>query len=232
MRTERGDLENAWVQARDLLRRHPENGDAHFTMGYVLRYAGLQNESARECEAARAIDPHNSGWRSCSLTFMLLGDLARAKQYIDLDAGSAWSRTVTIFLSMRAGDRAEALRLAGKGPFNRIEFGWLPMLQAGLTGQPRTRVHQLAVITTEGFLKLHDSEPMYVTSQMVAYVGEKELALRLLRRSVEMGGSPYPAIDTEPAFVGIRDSPEFRQIRQMAIDNQARFLRFRAQQTP
>ena len=41
MRAERGDLENAWMQARDLLRRHSENGDAHFTMGYVLRYAGL-----------------------------------------------------------------------------------------------------------------------------------------------------------------------------------------------
>jgi serine/threonine protein kinase len=232
MRTERGDLENAYVQARDLLRRHPENGDAHFTMGYVLRYAGLLNESARECEAARAIDPRNSGWRSCSLTFMTLGDLPRARQYIDLDAGSAWSRTVTIILSMRAGDRAEALRLAGSGPINRSEFSWVPMLRASLAGEPQPRVHQLALTATEAFLKLRDSEPMYVTSQMVANVGEQELALRLLRRSVEMGWSPYPAIDTEPAFAAIRDRPEFRQIRQAAIDNQARFLRFRAQQTP
>jgi len=232
MRTERGDLENAYVQARDLLGRHPENGDAHFTMAYVLRYAGLLNEAARECEAARAIDPRNPGWRSCSLTFWTLGDIPRARQYIDLDAGSAWSRTVTIILSMRVGDRAEALRLAGSGPINRSEFSWLPMLRASLAGEPQPRVHQLALTATEAFLKLPDSEPMYITSQMVADVGEQELALRLLRRSVEMGWSPYPAIDTEPAFAAMRDRPEFRQIRQMAKDNQARFLRFRAQQTP
>ena len=139
---------------------------------------------------------------------------------------------MTIFLSMRVGDRAEALRLTESGPINRSEFSWLPMLRAGLAGQPQPRVHQLAVIATEAFLKLHDSEPMYVTSQMVASVGEQELALRLLRRSVEMGWSPYPAIDTDPAFAAMRVRPEFRQIRQKAIDNQARFLRFRAQLPP
>ena len=130
MRTERGDLENAYIQARDLLRRHPENGDAHFTMGYVFRYAGLLSEGARECEAARAIDPHNSGWRSCSMTFMYLGDLARAKQYIDLDAGSVWSRSVETILSRacKKGDRAEMLRVAESGAMNRTRMArWLPM---------------------------------------------------------------------------------------------------------
>jgi serine/threonine protein kinase/tetratricopeptide (TPR) repeat protein len=231
-RAERGDLENAYVQARDLLRRHPENGDAHFTMSYVLRYAGLLNESARECEAARAIDPRNPGWRSCCLTFMSLGDLPRARQYIQLDAGSAWSRSVMIFLTMREGDRAEMLRLAGSGPTNRTETQWVPMLRASLTGQPRARVRELAVAATEETLRLRDGEPMYVTADMVAFVGEPELALRLLRRAVEMNFYPYPAMDTDPAFAGMRDTPEFRQIRQTAIDNQARFLRFRAQLPP
>ncbi|PYQ32392.1 MAG: hypothetical protein DMF57_13265 [Acidobacteria bacterium] len=232
MRAERGDLENAWMQARDLLHRHPENGDAHFTMSYVLRYAGLLNESARECEAARATDPRNPGWRSCSIVFMSLGDLPRARQYLDLDAGSAWHRSVMIYLTMRKGDRAEMLRLAGSGPTNRTEFQWLPMLRASLTGQPQARVHQLAVTATEATLRMRDGEPMYVTSEMVAFAGEPELALRLLRRAVEMNFCPYPAMDNDPAFDRMRKSPEFRQIRQAAIDNQARFLRFRAQQTP
>jgi eukaryotic-like serine/threonine-protein kinase len=232
MRTERGDLENAYVQARDLLRRHPENGDAHFTMGYIFRYAGLLKEAARECEAARAIDPHNSGWRSCSIIYRSLGDLPRARQYIQLDAGSAWSRTVMIYLAVREGDRAEMLRLAGSGPTNRTETPWLPMLRASLTGESPARVHQFAVAATEATLRLRDGEPMYVTSEVVAFVGEPELALRLLRRSVEMGFCPYPAMNTDPAFATMRGTPEFRQIRQMAIDNQARFLRFRAQQTP
>jgi hypothetical protein len=88
------------------------------------------------------------------------------------------------------------------------------------------------VAATEATLRLRDSEPMFFTSEMAAFAGEPDLALRLLRRSVEMGFCPYPAMDTEPAFDRLRDTPEFRQIRQTAIDNQARFVRFRAQQTP
>ena len=73
---------------------------------------------------------------------------------------------------------------------------------------------------------------MYFTAEMVAFVGEPELALRLMRRSVEMNLCPYPAIDTDPAFAGIRDRPEFRQIRQTAIQCQQRFLHWRAQNAP
>ena len=79
---------------------------------------------------------------------------------------------------------------------------------------------------------MRDGEPMYVTSEMVAFACEPELALRLLRRAVEMNFCPDPAMDNDPAFDRMRNSPEFRQIRQAAIDNQAHFLRFRAQQTP
>ena len=46
LRVEGGDLNNGYLQAKDLVKRRPESGGAHFSVAYVLRYAGLLNERA------------------------------------------------------------------------------------------------------------------------------------------------------------------------------------------
>ena len=50
---------------------------------YVLRYAGLLEESTRHCDAARALDPQNREFRSCGEAFAQLGDFAKARSYFD-----------------------------------------------------------------------------------------------------------------------------------------------------
>ena len=45
--TDRGELRNAYAEATALVKRRPENALAHFALGYVLRYAGLLDEAAR-----------------------------------------------------------------------------------------------------------------------------------------------------------------------------------------
>src|SRR5437867_5620988 len=111
MAVEKGDLEDAYRDAKELLKRRPENADAHFTMSYMLRYAGLLNESAAECERALAINPTNAGFRSCGITYLLLGNIPRAKQFVQLDAGSTWYRTLMIYILLREGDLDGVLRM-------------------------------------------------------------------------------------------------------------------------
>jgi hypothetical protein len=48
-RVERGELEKAYQQARVLVRKRPQSAQVHFTLGYVLRYAGMLQEAAQEC---------------------------------------------------------------------------------------------------------------------------------------------------------------------------------------
>ena len=49
---DRGDIGHAYAQASALVKRRPESASAHFVLGYVLRYAGLLDEAARECDTA------------------------------------------------------------------------------------------------------------------------------------------------------------------------------------
>ena len=56
---DRGDIGQAYAQASALVKRLPKARWAHFFLAYVLRYAGLLDESARECDTALRLDRGN-----------------------------------------------------------------------------------------------------------------------------------------------------------------------------
>jgi TolB-like protein/predicted Ser/Thr protein kinase len=223
LQTEQGDLAQAYARAKDLLRRRPENAEAHFTVSYPLRYAGLLNESARECEAARSIDPRNSGWRSCALTFLHLGDLARARQFLDLDAGSNWNNAVTTYILLRQGEPEAAVRVAEK-TFTRVEITWLPVLRASVRRLPQAEIERTVRTAKQNVLKSTDSEPLYFTAQVLGYSGRPADAVELLRVAVQRGYCAVPAIDSDPGFAQVRSLPEFQEVRKAGMGCQARFL--------
>jgi|SRR5579864_26369 len=66
-RVERGQLGRAYDAATNLVRRRHQSADAHFAMAYVLRYAGILDQSAQECYTARQLDPDNFNFRSLRL---------------------------------------------------------------------------------------------------------------------------------------------------------------------
>ena len=86
-RVERGELGRAYEAAQALVKRRPESAMAHFVMGYVLRYGGMLERSANECDTALALDPQNYIFRSCAWDFMEEGKTQRALYYVRLDAG-------------------------------------------------------------------------------------------------------------------------------------------------
>ncbi len=221
LRVEGGDSNGAWDEASRLVSRRPADAEAHFTLGYVLRYAGLLEESARECEAALSLDAKDPGWRSCGVTYIQLGNYDRAKVFFDLDAGSEFSTRQIAWINVRQGKLDDAARaLEGQGE----TLSWQ---RDCLARRPPSAVGRLPDGFREDILAGRDSEPKYQVASRLAFCGERALALELLRKAVEENYCGYPAMDREPLFDSIRKTPEFAEIRKLGIACQKRFLAHR-----
>ena len=217
---EGGDLGGALEKASDLLGREPDSARAHFTMAYVLRYAGLLENSAGECKAARAVDPRNSAFRSCAFTFLLLGQYDRATEYASVDAGSQYSLGRKMDVLLRQGKRDEALQEIGLILPPRST----PMVEAVLRHRPEEEIEALSRDVEAFFLPQRDSEVKYWAASILAFCGRREAALRMLRRSVEENYLACAAMDRDPLFAGIRDTPEFGRIRALALARQKQIV--------
>jgi TolB-like protein/predicted Ser/Thr protein kinase len=230
MRTEAGDLEGAYDDATRLVRQRPDSPEAHHTLGYVLRYAGLLDEAARQCDTAISLDPKNYQWRSCSMAFTLLGRYDRAKQFIALDAGSQWAATMTFGCLLRQGQPDEALRTIGAQPLmtGSVLGNQRSLVTLFLRRAPAEEIAAAAQTVAASISAVHDSEPHYWVGSLLSYCGQRQAALRQLRTAVEGGWAAHQAMDADPLYAGVRSDPEFAAIRALAIERQKKFLAHRA----
>ena len=223
LQTESGDLQGAYKQAMDLVHRQPRNADAHFARSYVLRYAGLGEEAARECETARSLDPTNRGLRSCALIYLNLNDYDRAARYIDLDGQSAWANNARIQLLVRRGRFDEAARLANAGQPTRA---W-DLLRAFVGRAPDQEMKRLAAAAVSHRFATRDGESAYFEAEAIAALGRPHEALELLRFAVNQRFCAFPALDGDPSFASLRAMREFAAIRQDAIACRQQFVDWR-----
>jgi len=219
MQAEGGDLAGALDRSSGLVRSRPDSPRAHFTLSYVLRYAGLLEDSARECEAAFRLDPHDPGWRSCSQTFNLLGRYERALEFTRLDGDSRWANMVATDIRLRQGKREQALEHLRKA-FDSAELKLIEPCYLGLPAESAKYFRDEEPKELAG----RDSEPKYYQACRAAYCGQGDVALRLLRSAVEGNYLCVPAMDTDPMLASVRSRPEFKEIRQLALDRQAQIV--------
>ncbi len=208
-RVERGELGKAYAQATDMVKRRPESAQAHYTLGYVLRYAGMLEEATRECDAALALDRDNFLFRSCAWPFMELGQTKRAMDFLKLDAGSEYANWVMPSLLLREGKVAEAReavkRVSGAPIYYR------DLLQACLLG-PASELDRIAHEDETGEPTDPDPEMSYYQGAILAYCGKKEAALHMLQNAVEANYCAYSNLLSDPLLVKLRGSAEFDQV--------------------
>jgi len=219
---EMGRLDKAYRDARDLVARRPDNAIAHYSLAYVLRYAGKLDEAQRECDAAAAIDPGNFNWRSCAFAFFEAGKMAFAKQYLKKDEGSEWSNAVMVSVLMREGRMKEAREAAEKMTTNPT---WMrELLQACLNKEPKEAVDLLAEQARDRLLSEQDSELKYYQGAVLAQCGEKKIAYAFLGKAVEEKYCAYQALQADPLLAGVQGESEFREIVQSAGECQKKFM--------
>ena len=225
-RVETGELGRAYRDAKALVARHPENAMAHFALSYVLRYGGMLDEAAPECDKAVALDPGNYQFRSCSLVFDEMGNSQRAMDFLRLDLGSGWVASNLPLHYDRPGNRAEARasaeKIAADDPFRDIVFAcFAPSSPVQLEKEVRA--------ASPGFFADPDPENRYWDATLMAACGQPDIAVRLLKSAIAGRYCAYTALQKDPLLATLRSTPEFAQLLSAAKECEDKFLAERNQ---
>lgn len=223
-RVERGNINQAYIDAENLVKRRPDNGQAHFTLSYVLRYAGLLSEAGKECDLALSLDPGNYGFRSCAFVFFEQGKARRAMDYVNLDAGSDWSKNVAPVVLLREGNIADARDASREMTNNDVWFG--EILQTCI-GVRRGDLDDVVKESAIALLSQRDPEFRYYQGSILAYCGQFDMASQLISSAIQQNYCASAALDYDPLLQRLRLGPQFTDLRQDSLECQKSFLAVR-----
>jgi hypothetical protein len=205
---ERGELAQAYREAKDTVARHPENADAHFALSYVLRYGGAIEDSARECDRARALDRGSPAFRSCSFTFRQLGNYEHAMDFLQADSGSKWSEANRVRVLVLQGKKEQAIAVAQ-------QQGDFPYLMGFVTCRDNPSSAAVAKALNETLdrtLADPDHEVAYVFAADFSLCGRNDQAITLMKYSIAGGYCGYTGMIKDRAFAPVADLPEFNTL--------------------
>jgi TolB-like protein len=211
------DLASSFVQIQELARRRPHTAAVHDVFSEMLRSAGAPDRAARECEIVHQLDPeYPSG--GCVVTYIKMGDYSKARREIDRSPGDFNTMMLGQIL-LREGKIEEALPK-------------LKSIPAGMNNEvlrdcwPDSSTAKCAETSRQSetsFRAIPFNCAWYFGAATQAFVGKKDSAIRLLQAATDHNLCVYPVIDSDPLFDKIRDSAEFKAVRQAGIDCQKRF---------
>ncbi len=209
-RVERGELGRAYQAAQELVKRRPESARAHFVMGYVLRYGGMLERSANECDTAMALDPQNYTFRSCAWAFMEQGKTQRALDYVRLDAGSEWAAYVLPSILLREDKVAEAREAVKRMPSNPRYHRdlWEAVLQL----RPSSELDRIAHEAETTPPSDPDPELWYYQGALLGYCGKEQAALHMLRSAIQQNYCAHSNLLNDPLLAKLRARPAFNEV--------------------
>jgi eukaryotic-like serine/threonine-protein kinase len=226
-RVERGELGRAYDAATDLVRRHPQSAQAHFVLSYVLRYAGMLDQSTQECNSARQLDPGNYNFRSCAWAFLESGKTERAMDFVHLDAGSEWAAWATPSVYLAEGNLAaarESAKSMGKASTYHRE-----LMAACIAPQRPADMDRIVRETESSVMTEPDPEAWYHVAELMAFCGQKQPALSLLKRAVEHNYCAYSALLSDPLLKELRTETAFNEVLTAASECQKTIPKLKGQ---
>ena len=210
--TEIGRTNEAVELGRKMLKINPNNANAHFSLSYTYRYAGMINESYREMEKTLAIDSKNPRFRRLGLTCTYYGDIERASAVFDLDRGSAYALSGQGRDLLRQGKTEEALELFDRVIAMEPEVSWIFVITALKSYILQDSEKGLQAVKSLEEANPPDGEALYFYSSYAALLGDNATCLRLLQKAVDRGYFNYPFMLTDSFLDSMRDHTEFQKI--------------------
>jgi eukaryotic-like serine/threonine-protein kinase len=209
-RVERGELDKAYQEAQDLLKRRPASGEAHFALAYVLRYAGMLEQSTQECDAALRLDPGNFQFRSCAWAFIDSGSTDRARDFVQLDAGSEWANYVLPSILLRENKLPEAREAVKHMPAQPRYHR--DLLEACLQLRPAADADRLAQQALSTQPPELDPEIWYYEGAIFAFCGKTDASLHMFRLAIEQNYCSYSQLLSDPLLGKLRKNPRIDEV--------------------
>ena len=182
----------------------------------------MLEESARECDAALALDPGNWQFRSCTWAFMELSKFTRAEDFIRLDAARNGPTTPRLrFFCGKAKWRKHA-RAVKQMPTSRHYHR--DLLEACLGLRPPSELDRMAheAETTEPAEA--DPETAYYQASVLAFCGKKSAAVYLLKNAISHDYCAYSQLQFDPLLVKLRGTSDYDPLLASAKQCQQRYL--------
>ena len=192
-----------------------------------MRYAGLLNESASECNTALALAPGDKSLCSCAWAFLYLGHLQKAIEFVQLNRGSEWAARIMTNIFLTQGRLPEARDSVDKMSSNPIVGR--DLLQSCLDPQRHAALPAIAQKFEAATMANPDPEWRYGNGILLAYCDQKESALRVLKSAVDHNYCAYSALQLSPMLAKLRATPEFSSLLSAAKQCRDNFLAERTQ---
>jgi tetratricopeptide (TPR) repeat protein len=204
---------------RAVLQDSPNNGEAHWELGYAYRFAGMLKESVAECEKARQNNPEVKISSSAMNSYLYLGEYEKFLQslpsndsvYITFYRGLA-----EYYLNQkqqaarefdRAFDKNNSLLPADVGKALSYFISGDKQRGLKLLQETENRIEERGVTDPEG---------IYKVAQAYAVLGDKTSALHMLKHSIGGGFFCYPYFVRDPLLQNLRGETEFQALIEQA----------------
>ena len=230
--TDTGRVEEAVPLLRAALANNRNSAGAHWELGYAYRFGGLLEDSVRECERARQIDP------SVKITSSAINACFYLGQYDKWLASLPDSNAAYILFYRGLGEYYKGDYRSASAHFDRAFETDPALLQAevGKALSDSIARHDAAGLQllrqTEAKVQergVTDAEGIYKVAQAYALLGDTRAALRVLAQSVDGGFFPYPYFQADPLLDRLRGEPEFAPLMNRA---RLRYQQFQAKFSP
>ncbi len=102
---------------------------------------------------------------------------------------------------------------------------WFPSLMlACLNPAAKQKAQQLATTQSAALLGQRDPELRYHQAAILAWCGQKKLALELLRSAIDANYCASEALAADPLLTNLRTDPQFAAVQNRARQCQERFI--------
>jgi serine/threonine protein kinase/tetratricopeptide (TPR) repeat protein len=197
-----GRAEESMVRLLRRARERSADPEVFAALSHSLRYCGLLQASLAAARQARRLDPKVRV--SAAHTCFMLGDHEAVLEYEP--EGINYMRNLSLLMLGRRDEAIAALRDVGTSLPHLLVF-YVKALEHLIRDE---REESLANIRK--LVDIHDPEGRYYAARHLAYLGDADTAIALLKAVVEDGFFCVPAFARDTWLDSLRGMPEFAAI--------------------